>query len=276
MCRSLSIASVLALTGACQAATIPSECETLSTSLERLYSYFGGVASFSVFQSEEPVYSGAAMGLTINFQPSPFSTAGVAIGTLGISAPSLNINPAADTFSLTIKGPPTGSLRFYVLVREDDDHNGVIDLADGDEEWQSPELEIPTGATTTFNIPAADFFDPGTGSGNGLKNFNDSTRMGLVIDIHSRTLYPGGILTTPRTLHLDHIGFYVGPQTPPPPVCTGDADGNHDINFADVTSVLTNYGAIYTPTGPGDANVNGVVNFADITSVLSSFGLTCP
>ncbi|MDX2116433.1 MAG: hypothetical protein SFZ24_12555 [Planctomycetota bacterium] len=56
------------------------------------------------------------------------------------------------------------------------------------------------------------------------------------------------------------------------PPCEGDANNDGLINFADVTSVLANFGE----AGPaGDADQNGVVNFADITRVLSSFNAPC-
>lgn len=61
------------------------------------------------------------------------------------------------------------------------------------------------------------------------------------------------------------------------PPCFGDADGNGTINFADITSVLANFGMNYGGgTGPGDADLDGMVNFADVTSVLANFGMTCP
>ncbi|MBL8746374.1 MAG: endonuclease/exonuclease/phosphatase family protein [Phycisphaerae bacterium] len=60
---------------------------------------------------------------------------------------------------------------------------------------------------------------------------------------------------------------------PPPPPCEGDADGDGVVNFADITSVLANWGT----SGPaGDADHDGSVNFADITRVLASWGNTCP
>ncbi len=64
----------------------------------------------------------------------------------------------------------------------------------------------------------------------------------------------------------------------PPPHCTGDANGDRVIDFADITAVLSNWGASYTPGsgGAGDANDDGSVDFADITAVLSSWGAVCP
>lgn len=63
--------------------------------------------------------------------------------------------------------------------------------------------------------------------------------------------------------------------------CTGDANRDGRVSFADVTGVLAAFGTTFTyPVVPpsvasGDANLDGVVNFADITSVLASFGLFC-
>lgn len=63
-----------------------------------------------------------------------------------------------------------------------------------------------------------------------------------------------------------------------PPPCTGDANADRLVNFADITAVLTAFGS----TGPiappiaGDANHDGSVNFADITSVLTQFSQVCP
>lgn len=62
--------------------------------------------------------------------------------------------------------------------------------------------------------------------------------------------------------------------------CEGDADGNGEINFADLTSVLSNWLADYIASGegsgPGDASGDGVVNFVDITTVLSRWQGACP
>lgn len=64
------------------------------------------------------------------------------------------------------------------------------------------------------------------------------------------------------------------------PACPGDADGDRDRDFADINSVLTNFGATYQPAPPGvfpgDANGDGTVNFADATAVLEVFGISCP
>jgi hypothetical protein len=80
-----------------------------------------------------------------------------------------------------------------------------------------------------------------------------------------------------------YVGFPA--PVPAPALCvapTLNGDANHDgvVSFADVTAVLANFGAMYTPGsgGTGDANNDGVVNFADVTAILANFGamgLTC-
>jgi hypothetical protein len=46
----------------------------------------------------------------------------------------------------------------------------------------------------------------------------------------------------------------------------GDANGDGIVNFSDITSVLTNWGATYPVNGPGDSNHDAAVNFSDITA----------
>ncbi len=73
------------------------------------------------------------------------------------------------------------------------------------------------------------------------------------------------------------------PSSPPTAVfrtisCLGDANYDRVVDFADITAVLANWAAQYTPdhSGPGDANNDAVVNFADITAVLSRWAIICP
>jgi len=57
-----------------------------------------------------------------------------------------------------------------------------------------------------------------------------------------------------------------------PPPCFGDANGDGEVSFFDVLSVLANFGS----TGPaGDADHNGIVNFIDVLNVLANFGSDC-
>lgn len=62
-----------------------------------------------------------------------------------------------------------------------------------------------------------------------------------------------------------------------PPDCLGNANFDGFVSFADVTSVLANFGDVYPEgNGPGDSDHNGTVDFADITASLANFGNLCP
>ncbi len=61
--------------------------------------------------------------------------------------------------------------------------------------------------------------------------------------------------------------------------CPGDADGDSQVNNADITSSLKNWLADYSPgtgTGPGDANADGLVDFQDLTAILQNWLAVCP
>lgn len=64
------------------------------------------------------------------------------------------------------------------------------------------------------------------------------------------------------------------------PVCMGDANGDGQTSFDDITSVLTNWGRDYSRTtyaiGPGDANLDAYVNFDDLSQVIIQWGQACP
>ncbi len=57
--------------------------------------------------------------------------------------------------------------------------------------------------------------------------------------------------------------------------CSGDANGDSTVNFADITAVLSNWGLSDTCSQDGDANGDGSVSFADVTSVLAAWGANC-
>lgn len=77
-------------------------------------------------------------------------------------------------------------------------------------------------------------------------------------------------------MNLDDATHFVAA---PPSCCPGNADKiSGQVNFADITSVLVNFGLPADPDGStvGDADCNGVINFADITDVLVNFLVNCP
>jgi len=56
--------------------------------------------------------------------------------------------------------------------------------------------------------------------------------------------------------------------------CSGDANGDDVVNFADLNAVLSAFGQTGA-VGGADLNHDGVVNFADLNEVLSAFGGKC-
>jgi hypothetical protein len=58
--------------------------------------------------------------------------------------------------------------------------------------------------------------------------------------------------------------------------CPADLDGNGQIALADLTILLSNFGANGATPEQGDINGDTVVNLADLTLLLSQFGTNCP
>jgi len=64
------------------------------------------------------------------------------------------------------------------------------------------------------------------------------------------------------------------------PPCLGDGTGDGVVDFADLTSTLRHWGAVYEATpeasGPGDSDFDGVVDFGDISAALDAWLTACP
>lgn len=64
-------------------------------------------------------------------------------------------------------------------------------------------------------------------------------------------------------------------NSPPPPPCAGDANGDLRVDGADLSVLLFQFGQA-VPSGTGaDFNTDGVVDGADLSVLLSRFGMTC-
>lgn len=263
-------------TAGASAAAINSECETVPSLPSKLYAYFG-VTAYSVSPSTHLTFSGSSAAVGINFAPTSFARSGVGVGTLGVSAPDLSIPASANTFSVTIDWPYTQQLVLQVTVREDDNMDGAITPDNGDDEWGAPEIVLQQGRHV-YNIPSASFDTTATSSGNGIRNFTTTTRMAYILNFETRRSLPGGQITTPVTLHADHIGFFVGPQTlPPPPACPGDADGDNAVGLSDIALLITNW-TLTVPPAPASADLDnsGHIGLGDVAIVVNNWSTTCP
>lgn len=60
------------------------------------------------------------------------------------------------------------------------------------------------------------------------------------------------------------------------PACYADSNRDGIVNFADLTSVLSNWGSVGPAGSIGDADADGGVEFSDITTILVQWLATCP
>ena len=59
------------------------------------------------------------------------------------------------------------------------------------------------------------------------------------------------------------------------PTCAADTDSSGTVGFSDITTVLSNLGALGSTPLTGDADSDADVDFSDITTVLATFGSAC-
>jgi len=97
----------------------------------------------------------------------------------------------------------------------------------------------------------------------------------------------GGLLAQPNEFGVDEqnvrgsliitLGEFDDGQAPACCIGNGAKESPGQVNFADITAVLNNWLADYSPnTGPGDSNCDGLVNFQDITATLNNWLNPCP
>lgn len=268
--------ALLAVSAACAPAlaqpTLPNEFETAAVSLQPLFSYFGGVSGFGVEHSTQLVHSGNSLRVWGNFQSDFFSSAGFAVGTLGITAPQLARPAGANTVSICVNAPQTtGTLGIYLSFREDDDGDNAIDINGDDDAWEVGPIFLVPGPQV-INIPIAALEDSNPDIGNDINNLMTSARIGYVLTIETRNAWPGGRVVTPVSLHIDHLGFYVGNQSLPTTTCEADIDGSGSANVPDIFAFLSLWFAGSPAADFDGANGLGV---PDIFAFLSAWFAGC-
>ena len=252
--------------------TFPGEFESPTSLLRPSFSYFGGVAGYTTAHSTTRVFSGNALQLNINFRPDAiFTIAGAGFVSDIMTSPALARPIGADTFSMTVSSPVSGKLQAFVRVREDDNADGIIALAD-DDQWESPAVTLNTGVNV-INVPFSAFFDTNPDEGNDTQNFLTTPRLRYFVVIESRTTLPGGIQQTPVSVLVDHVGFFVGNQTPPSS-CSADFDGDGALTPDDLSDYIACYFAL-PPCSRADINADGVVNPDDLSDLISAYFLGC-
>jgi len=90
----------------------------------------------------------------------------------------------------------------------------------------------------------------------------------LSVHQHSATLPPHEYL-------INDIYIVEASTSPPPPPCAGDANGDNQVNGADLSVLLSQFGQSVTPGVGADFSNDGLVNGADLSVLLSNFGAVC-
>lgn len=225
----LSIAS-----GALAQVSLPNEFETPGALFSPISSYFGGVAGFGARSSAVEIFAGGSMEAWANFRRDAiFSIAGFTLGTPVLSGASLNVPAGSQYLSITVNAPAAGRLSMVVAVREDDNGDLAIDTAGDDDQWETADILLEPG-TMVYNIPLGALVDSDPDSGDNAQNFATTGAMQLRLTFETRRTYPGGIIETPTSLLVDHIGLFADPQILPPVGCPSDINGDGGTDGDDV------------------------------------------
>lgn len=75
-------------------------------------------------------------------------------------------------------------------------------------------------------------------------------------------------------VRLPEAGFFTA-STAACPGCLGDANGDRQIEFTDISTILATWGNVGVAPMIGDSNFNGSVGFDDITTTLGRWGFAC-
>ena len=250
---------------------MPNEFDAPGDALAPLFAYFGGVLTWGTETTPEVIYEGPSLQVSAELVDDPFAVAGFAVGTFGTTPPELNVAPGSDTFSLTIQAPEEGQLSVSVIVREDDNGDGIIDAGESDDQWESPTLLLQPG-TVVYNISADLFVDVDTDVGNNVQNFDTTGRLAYMLVFESRDSYEGGKIIGPVSFLVDHVGFYVGAQTLPG-ADPADLNGDSQVDVSDLLILLGAWGSCPAEPGPcvADIDENGVVDVTDLLTLLSNW-----
>lgn len=159
-------------------------------------------------------------------------------GPFDLTSPATNSDLANTTPTLSWQVSP-GAATYTLRIEVDGDDDGTFDSI----------FSQTTGIVgTSFPVPL------------GLLNYKLSYRWSACA-INQFGMEPSASTRTFRT-----------------PQCTGDANYDKIVNFADITSVLNRWLFDYPPdrSGLGDSDGSGNVDFVDITNVLLNWTSTCP
>ena len=252
--------------------TFPNECDSTATRFLALAAYFGGVSAFGVEIVPTALHSGGSLRCWANFRHDNFfRIAGFTVGASTIARPAFSTPAVPAFFSLAVDVPNLQGkqLKLRLVLREDDNNNGIIDAIEEDDEWEASVI-LSTPGVRTINIPLASFVDTNPLTGNDTKEFATINRIGINITFETRQDLPGGIIEVPVSLRVDHVGLYDVAQSIPVS-CRADFDTNGLLSAQDIFDFLNAWFALdhradFTP---------GVLDVQDIFDYLNAWFAGC-
>lgn len=191
------------------------------------------------------------------------------VGSDGVTVTRIvqGIYPVADEYT---PGSSTYSTRLFAIREGEPGHPNQFAPIDISLTDLSPLADSMVISSVPGGIPVAGMFDMTPGP---IVAEGDVT---IVVE----TFHMSDCCCCPDNKCCFYINFadLSWQEAPPlPPACLGDADRSGAVVFADVLTVLANFGVAY-PVGvltPGDAQGDRVVNFTDILAALANFGNVC-
>lgn len=235
----LAVLGGLSMTALAQP-TLPNECDSAANQFQGLAAYFGGVAAYGAEITPGPtLHSGNTLRCWANFRhDSFFHLAGFTIGAAAIARPALATPASVGFFSMAVNVPAMQGkqLKLRIVLREDDNNNGVIDAIEEDDEWEASVI-LSTPGPMMVNIPVAAFVDTNPLTGNDTREFGTINRMGVNITFETRQDLSGGIIEFPVSLNIDHVGLFAAAQSLPV-ACAPDFNHDGTLGVPDIFDFL--------------------------------------
>lgn len=171
---------------------------------------------------------------------------------------------------------PAGGIKLYTLQIASGGVDQLVRLSDlnFDFDCQDPGEAVIVWSTAEAGFSAIDIVSLADGtvlitdsSDDRVIALNDLNNDDLFDNSSERTDFfanPAGPISDIRQLNL----------VPPSP-CPGDANNDNQINAADLSVLLSQFGTSVTPGSGADFNNDALVNSADLSVLLSAFGSSC-
>ena len=171
---------------------------------------------------------------------------------------------------------PAGGIKLYTLQIASGGVDQLIRLSDlnFDFDCQDPGEAVIAWSTAEAGFSAIDIVS--LADGTVLITDSSDDRVIALKDLNNDDLFDSSsertdFFTNPAGSVLDIRQLALAP----PPPCPGDANNDNQVNAADLSVLLSQFGTSVTPGTGADFNNDGLVNSADLSVLLSSFGAPC-